>query len=248
MQSCLLSRVGGTGSLDRLRSTPIFVLRACAHVGHTDAPFMAAGSIIFAAPLVMTMAVVAAASATHHVNLTLNDATVIVRVGGGTTAGVFSGSPFGSGAIVQRIRVTSASGPTVKTQSTITIFTTKGRLTGRGGSTRTTHPDGSMSIIATRSITGGTGAYRDAAGHLITMMIRSDQGYDERFASPFPAGEAGDHQRRTTRKLLNTEAAKYRTGCWSRAPVDVVAMIRKAGPRDGSLRRCGTGYFLACSK
>jgi hypothetical protein len=63
---------------------------------------------------------------------------------------------------------------------------------------------------------------------------RCDQGYDERFVSPFPAGEAGGRQRRPTRKLTNTAAAKYRTCCWSRAPVDVVTMIRKAGPRDGS--------------
>jgi hypothetical protein len=33
---------------------------------------------------------------------------------------------------------------------------------------------------------------------------RSDQGYNERFVSPFPAGEAGDRQRRPTRKLMNT--------------------------------------------
>lgn len=77
---------------------------------------------------------------------------------------------------------------------------------------------------------------------------RSDQGYDERFVSPFPAGEAGDRQRRPTRKLMNTEAAKYRTCCWSRAPVDVVTMIRKAGPRDARRRRSGPFYFLACSK
>jgi hypothetical protein len=77
---------------------------------------------------------------------------------------------------------------------------------------------------------------------------RSDQGYDERFVSPFRAGEAGDRQRRPTRKLMNTEAAKYRTCCWSRAPVDVVTMIRKAGPRDARRRRSGPFYFLACSK
>jgi hypothetical protein len=69
----------------------------------------------------------------------------------------------------------------------------------------------------------------------------SDQGYDERFVSPFPAGEAGDRQRRPTRKLMNTEAAKYRTCCWSRAPVDVVTMIRKAGPR--TLVDGGRGRF-----
>jgi hypothetical protein len=77
---------------------------------------------------------------------------------------------------------------------------------------------------------------------------RSDQGYDERFVSPFPAGEAGDRQRRPTRKLMNTEAAKYRTSCWSRAPAAVATMIRKAGPRDARRRRSGPFYFLACSK
>jgi hypothetical protein len=63
-----------------------------------------------------------------------------------------------------------------------------------------------------------------------------------------PGGEAGDRQRRPTRKLMNTEAAKYRTCCWSRPPVDVVTMVRKAGPRDARRRRSGPFYFLACSK
>lgn len=56
-----------------------------------------------------------------------------------------------------------------------------------------------------------------------------------------PGGEAGDRQRRPTRKLMNTDAAKYRTCCWSRAPADVVTMIRKAGPR--TLVDGGRGRF-----
>lgn len=108
----------------------------------------------------------AVAASTHHISFTLTDAIVAHGSGTGTSAGVFSGRPFGNGAVVQRIAVTSITGSTATTKATFTIFTTKGTLKGTGRSTRTTQPDGTVSISASRTITGGTGAYQGARGRV----------------------------------------------------------------------------------
>jgi hypothetical protein len=102
----------------------------------------------------------------HQVDFKLTDAKVMSGFNTGTSAGVFSGKPFGSGAVVQRVSVTSVSGSVVTTTSRFTIFTTKGTVEGTGRGTRTTNPDGSATVVGTRTITSGTGAYRGARGHL----------------------------------------------------------------------------------
>lgn len=102
----------------------------------------------------------------HRVEFTLRDARVTSRGNRGTSAGVFSGGPFGHGAVIQRVTITRVS-PTVATSDvTFTIFSARGTVRGTGRSTRTTHPDGTVTAVGTRTVTEGTGAYRDARGQL----------------------------------------------------------------------------------
>jgi hypothetical protein len=102
----------------------------------------------------------------HGVNFTLTDARVKSGARTGTSAGVFSGRPFGTGAVVQRVTVTSIAGPVIGTKVTFTIFTANGSITGTGRGRRRINADGTVTTVSARAITGGTGAYRDARGHL----------------------------------------------------------------------------------
>ena len=119
-------------------------------------------------------AAVSAAPATarsrHAVSLLLRDA-IVQRTATAegvvvTAAGVFRGRPFGAGAIVQRVRPRPLPGGGETTRSTFTIFTKRGSLSGTGRSTRTPQPDGTVSVTAARTITGGTGAYKRATGRM----------------------------------------------------------------------------------
>jgi hypothetical protein len=112
----------------------------------------------------------AAARSRHAVSLLLRDA-IVKRTASAegeviTTAGAFRGRPLGAGAIVQRVRPTPLPGGGETTQATFTIFTKRGSLSGTGRSTRTPQPDGTVAVTASRTITGGTGAYKDASGRL----------------------------------------------------------------------------------
>jgi len=112
----------------------------------------------------------ATARSQHAVSLVLRDAIVQRKTDADgaviTTAGAFRGRPFGAGAIVQRVRPTPMPGGGETTRSTFTIFTKRGSLSGTGRSTRTPQPDGTVSVTASRTIIGGTGAYNGASGRL----------------------------------------------------------------------------------
>jgi hypothetical protein len=62
--------------------------------------------------------------------------------------------------------ITSVDGATATTKVSFTIFANEDTVTGTGYSIRTTNPDGTVTARGTRTITGGTGAYRGASGQL----------------------------------------------------------------------------------
>jgi hypothetical protein len=122
----------------------------------------------------------ATARSRHTVSLVLRD-TIVQRTLSAeglvnTTAGAFTGRPFGDGAIVQRVQPTPLPEGGETTRSTFTIFTKRGSLSGTGRSTRTPQPDGTVSVTASRTITGGTGAYKSATGRLRVRGSRSAEG------------------------------------------------------------------------
>jgi hypothetical protein len=126
------------------------------------------------------LAPAATARSRHTVSVILRD-TIVQRTLSAeglvnTTAGAFTGRPFGAGAIVQRVRPTPSPEGGERTRSTFTIFTKRGSLSGTGRSTRTPQPDGTVSVTASRRITGGTGAYKSATGRLRVRGSRSTEG------------------------------------------------------------------------
>jgi hypothetical protein len=118
------------------------------------------------AVLVPAGAMALSAPRAHPVDFKLYDAKVMSGGNRGTTAGVLSGKPFGSGAVVERITVTSVNRSVATTKVAFTIFTTQGTLEGIGRSTRTTNANGTVTLVGTRTVGGGTGAYRAARGRL----------------------------------------------------------------------------------
>lgn len=102
----------------------------------------------------------------HRIAFTLTDARVTSGPRTGTSAGVLSGRPFGSGAVVQHVTVASLAGSVVKTKVAFTIYTATGSIVGHGRGQRTTNPDGTITTVGTRTITGGTGVYRGAHGQV----------------------------------------------------------------------------------
>jgi hypothetical protein len=122
----------------------------------------------------------ATARSRHEVRLVLRDTIVQRSVSAegvvNTTAGAFTGRPFADGAIVQRVRPTPLPEGGETTRATFTIFTKRGSLSGTGRSTRTPQPDGTVSVTASRTITGGTGAYKRATGRLRVRGTRSPEG------------------------------------------------------------------------
>ncbi len=103
---------------------------------------------------------------THRVDFKLSDAKVMSVGHTGTSVGVLRGKPFGSGAVIERITVTAVHGSEATTKVAFTIFTTQGTLEGTGRSTRITHADDTVTLVGTRTVEGGTGAYRAAHGRL----------------------------------------------------------------------------------
>jgi hypothetical protein len=102
----------------------------------------------------------------HHADFKLFDAKVISAGNTGTSVGVLRGKPFGSGAVVERITVTSVHGSVATTKVAFTIFTTQGTVEGTGRSTRITHPNDTVTLVGTRTVGGATGVYRGARGRL----------------------------------------------------------------------------------
>jgi hypothetical protein len=93
-------------------------------------------------------------------------------------AGDFKDKILGRGAIVYITEVAAGPQPSsvVITAKRITIYTTRGSLSGTGQATQTFYPDGSTSVSdGTFSLKKGTGAYK---GHKLTGT----------FAGPFADG------------------------------------------------------------
>ena len=98
------------------------------------------------------------------VDITVKAAVVDSANGSNTVAGVLSGKPTGSGAVVYKTR---SSGSDIA--ATYKAFYAKGTLRGTVLTTPTPQPDGSVSFNGKLQIKGGTGKYRGAKGKDLTV-------------------------------------------------------------------------------
>ncbi len=89
---------------------------------------------------------------------------------GSTTvrAGVVSQMPGGSGAVVDRVTITSLSLSTDSAtfKGRATFFLLNGTLSVKSAGRATRHADGSLTISGTATYTRGTGVYKSVTGHL----------------------------------------------------------------------------------
>ncbi len=93
-------------------------------------------------------------------------------------SGDFKDKLLGRGAIVYIVQASSgpAPGSVLVTANKITIYTTKGSLTGTGQATQTFNTDGTATISdGTFKLTKGTGAYE---GHTLKGTFTGTQGTD----------------------------------------------------------------------
>jgi hypothetical protein len=123
---------------------------------------LALGSLALAAPIAQ------GASAQHHLKLTIKDATITSqgdRPGAKqTSAGVVSGKPFGQGVESITDKVKAVTRTTITFSGAITIYTTRGIITGTITIRIKPTSSGGATGTGSGNITGGTGDYAGAHG------------------------------------------------------------------------------------